>query len=273
MNMMVFMMCLLFVPSPANGESVEATRGITGSVVLNADGPRIRPRSDLDLDSPLLVRVVDAQEGDEETSYQLEFIGVTEGVFDLRDVLENPDGSRPDHLPPIMVEIISNLEENAATDVFVSQNPGATLSGGYRVFLVVLGIGWLGVPLLVVARRLLARPVIDESPVVPDITLADQLRPLVTVASERGLSVAERGRLELLLYGHWQEQSDLQGLPRSTAVARLRNDEHAGPLLRAIEGWLHRPGTTENFGATPEDIDRLLEPYRRVAPISMEGGS
>ena len=273
MNMIVFMLCLLFVPSLAAAESVEATRGITGSVLLNADGPRIRPRSDLDLDSPLLVRVVEAREGEGETSYQLEFIGVNEGVFDLRDVLENPDGSRPDHLPPIMVEIISNLEENAATDVFVSQNPGTALSGGYRMFLVVLGIGWLCVPLVAVVRRLQRRPVIDESPVVPEITLADQLRPLVTMASERGLSVAERGRLELLLYGHWQEQSDLQAMTRSSAVARLRNDEHAGPLLRAIEGWLHRPGATEDSGATPEDIDRLLEPYRRVAPISMEGGS
>lgn len=273
MNMIVFMTCLLLLPLPATAETVEATRGITGSVVLNAEGPRLRPRSDLDLDSPLLVRVVEARDVDGQTGYQLEFIGVEEGVFDLRDVLENPDGSRPDRLPPIMVEIISNLEENAATDVFVSQNPGATLSGGYRTFLVVLGIGWLCVPLAVVIRRLQRRPVVDESSKVPEITLADQLRPLVMTASERGLSVAERGRLELLLFGHWQELADLQGLPRSSAVARLRNDEHAGPLLRAIEGWLHHPRATQDSGATPEDIDRLLEPYRRVASISVEGGS
>ena len=127
------------------------------------------------------------------------------------------------------------------------------------------------IPLVAVARRMQRKPGPVELPSRPEVSLADQLRPLVTAASERGLSVAERGRLELLLYGHCQEQADLQGLARAEAVARLRNDDHTGPLLRAIEGWLHRPGKKANAHATPEDIEKLLEPYRHVASVSVEG--
>ena len=76
MNMIVFMMCLLFAPYPGMDESVETTRGITGSVVLTVDGPRIRPRSDLDLDSPLLVRVVEAQEGAAALAHAAGCVGV-----------------------------------------------------------------------------------------------------------------------------------------------------------------------------------------------------
>jgi hypothetical protein len=39
---------------------------------------------------------------------------------------------------------------------------------------------------------------------------------------------------------------------------QLKEHDEAGPLLRGLEDWLHRPP-----GTTTVDIPALLEPYRR----------
>ena len=255
---------------PASGPT---TRGITGEVVIEVEGPAIRPRADLDLDSPMLVRVIDTRElVDGRVEYRLGFLGVNIGTYDLRDVLETADGSQPEHLAPIPVEIVTNLAGNAGTDVYVNHEPGLPLAGGYRLMLWIIGLAWFLVPIVAFiqhSRRQEPAPSVEED---SGLTFAEQLRPLVVAASHRGLSVAERGRLELLLYAHWQEHLQLAGIDRPEAVMRLRDDDQAGTLLRAVESWLHQPGSA-SAGATPEEIDQLLAPYRRTAPVEVESAS
>lgn len=254
-------------------ESVQATRGINGEVVIEVEGDSISPRSDLDLDSPMLVRIAGSRELDgDRMEYRLQFIGVDVGFFDLREVLETEDGSRPDHLPPIPVEVVTNLADDQTTDVYVNQEPGRPLSGGYRLFLWALGSIWIMIPVLAFVQHRRGTRDEPESEDPPASSFADQLRPLVLAAARRDLSVAERGRLELLLYAHWQDQLDLRDLDRPLAVARLRRDERAGALLRAIEAWLHRPDSHPTR-TTPDEIDELLAPYRQAAPIEMESAS
>ena len=48
---------------------------------------------------------------------------------------------------------------------------------------------------------------------------------------------------------------------RAAAVARLREDEVGGRLLRAVERWLHDPSVPE---PGRDEINELLEPYRDV---------
>lgn len=254
-------------------ESVQATRGINGEVVIEVEGDSIRPRSDLDLDSPMLVRIAESRElDDQRIEYRLQFLGVDVGFFDLREVLETADGSRPYHLPPIPVEVVTNLADDQSTDVYVNQEPGRPLSGGYRLVLWALGSIWILVPVLAFVQHRRRTPDEPETEDQPVSSFADQLRPLVLAAARRDLSVAERGRLELLLYAYWQDQLDLRDLDRPLAVARLRRDERAGALLRAIEAWLHRPDSHPTQ-TTPEGIDELLAPYRQAAPVEMESTS
>ena len=47
------------------------------------------------------------------------------------------------------------------------------------------------------------------------------------------------------------------------AMNVLRKHEDAGPLIRALEDWLHRPEPPEEVA-----LDTLLEPYRHLE----EGG-
>ena len=247
----------------------QVTRGITGSITVQSDGQRIQPRSDLNLDSPILVRIAAEREVAEGIfEYDIEFIGGREGLFDLRDAFEGADGSELSGgaLSAIPIEIISNLEADATTDVFISSNSGFELAGGYRVALIVLGVCWVLVPIIVIARRV--KPVIEEATLeVAPPTLAEQLRPLVEAASNRSLTTAERGRLELLLYGYWSEALGFGETNRAAAIIALRQDEQAGALLRAVELWLHGRDAPV---VTPGAITSLLEPYREAPAIEQD---
>ena len=239
----------------------QVTRGITGSIQFVSEGIRVRPRLDLNLDSPILVRVASERDlGNGSIEYTIEYIGAREGLFDLRETLEGVDGTvlLAAALPPIPIEIVSHLEVDAPTDVFVTAEPGMELVGGYRWIVGIIVAAWALVPIVAWVRR--PRPEIeiveveDSGP-----TLADQLQPLVEAAANRTLSTPERGRLELLLYGFWSETLGLDERDRAEAIQRLRRDAEAGAVLRSVEAWLH--GRHEAT-VTPCEINLLLEPYR-----------
>jgi hypothetical protein len=109
----------------------------------------------------------------------------------------------------------------------------------------------------------------DEGEAAP-LTLADRLRPLVEDARTGELSTERRAELERLLLAHWRERRDLAGVDAADAVIRLRRDEEAGPLLRQLEEWLHRPGGS---GAHEVDVAALLEPYRAAPAGTAAGGA
>lgn len=243
-----------------NGEA--ATRGITGRIVVESEHGHVRGRPDLDLDSSILVRVADRDRTDDGRSItELEYIGVDAGVFDLRESIVFDDGGSIDRMPPLTIEIVSNLATDAPSDVFLAEAPPASIVGGYRKLLVVVAVVWILVPVAVMIRRRLRRP--PPPPVAPTPpTVFDRLEPLVRRAVDRELTIEERGRLELLLFAHWSGRLGLADDPVE-AVRRIRTDPEAGRLLRRVESWLHAPG-----GRTPSatELGELLAPYRETMP-------
>ena len=254
--------CLILLVSPVSPLQDEvvgsATRGITGRVRIESNEGILRGRPDLDLESPLLVRLAAYEDlGDGRFASELDYIGTVAGTFDLRDVLVFESGAPVAELAPIPVEIVSNLSTDAPTDLVMAPPPASSLEGGYSVVLAVVCILWLLVPLIVLARRLVRRaPVVVPDPPAP--TIGERIAPIVEAAASRRLSVEEQGRLELLLYAHWQEELKLDD-DRALAVARLRRHELAGELLRTVERWLHDPNGPE---PDEQEIADLLEPYR-----------
>lgn len=262
MTLIAILLSLLAIPGEAERHSPlsEATRGITGQVTIEVDRGMLRGRPDLDLESPLLVRVAAIRpRPDGGSSFDLEFLGTETGVFDLRDVLVFSDGTTTERLDPIPIRIVSHLADNAASDLAMTVPPASTLRGGYLTLLTVIAIAWIAVPVIVIARRLFRpRPVLASAPREP--TLAEQLAPLVQAAAVRSLTITEQARLELLLYWYWQAQLQLDE-PRPEAVARLRRHDVAGQLLRTVEAWLHDPRGTP---LTSDEITNLLQPYRQT---------
>ncbi|HEY3243761.1 MAG TPA: hypothetical protein VGM03_10455 [Phycisphaerae bacterium] len=217
----------------------------------------------------MLVRVADArQREDGETDYRVEFIGLVAGDYDLREYLERQDGSAL-NLAALPVQIHSQLAPDHGTDLFSSSAALTLNARRYRTMAVLLAIAWLSVPLIYVVVRALRRPPVVPTPIAaPPPSFADQLRPLVEGALHGSLSIAERGRLELLMYLYWTERLGWTG-PQGEIVSRLRSESEAGNVLRAVERWLHAPRAASEH---PDgEVVSLLAPYRYAPAINASG--
>ena len=253
---------------PAGQPMATSIRGIPGTAEFNASGPQIRGHSGQTLEWPLVARVVAAEPlpGGAETHYRVAFIGTIAGDFDLRDCLERQDGSAL-NLQPLPVRILTQLEPDQGTDLFSTAEAPTLASTRYRALMIGLAVAWLAVPVIYLAVRIARRrPPPVPAPVGPPPTLADQLRPLVDAASRGTLSVAERGRLELLLYLYWRARLALAG-PQPQVISALRTHPEAGALLQAVERWLHAP-VHHSSGQAETEAASLLEPYRNAPAIN-----
>jgi hypothetical protein len=96
-------------------------------------------------------------------------------------------------------------------------------------------------------------------------TLAERLRPLVERAMRGELSSRERAELELGLVAHWRRRLQLDEERPDVALTRLREHPEAGPLLRSLEDWLHRPHPPEDV-----DVTALLAPYRDMPEHALD---
>ncbi|MFM9997000.1 MAG: hypothetical protein ACKVU4_14510 [Phycisphaerales bacterium] len=255
---------------PAAQPLTTAIRGITGTAEFSATGPSLRGHAGQTLAWPLVARVVAAEplpggpEGGNHTRYRVAFIGTIAGDYDLRDCLQRQDGSALD-LPPLPVRILSQLEADPGTDLFSSADVPPLTASRYRPLMLALAAAWVGVPVVYVLVRLARRrPAPPPPPVIPPPTLADQLRPLVEAAIRGTLSVADRGRLELLLYLYWRARLALAG-PQTEVISILRTHPRAGALLQAVERWLHAPRAAADHAET--EAAALLEPYRDAPAI------
>ena len=245
---------------PVGGVRATAPVGVRGQVaeVVLPKGLEVRP---LERGEPLLLRIVTSSPHGTLERYDLEFQGFEPGGYDLASYLRRPDGA-PVELPEVRVEITSSLPPG---QVEPSELETATPPriGGYVIALWVLGGLWvvgLGVILFGFRKRRVATAIADAP---PRRTLAERLRPMVEAAMRGDLEDDRKAELERLLIAHWDRRLGLQGRPASEALATLREHPEAGPLVRQLEEWLHRPGRGEAV-----DVEALLAPYREVADAS-----
>jgi len=252
--------------------SASAPRGAVGEIHFEYAGAALCATADQPETAPILVRLSRLEEPSGGAAvgparYRLTFLGSVAGEYDLLPLIEHCDGRPVIDLAPIRVSIYSQLPERHGTDLYLVERPLPSITGRYRLIVGALIALWILVPALALLRWSLtrAKPLPPPAPL-PEPTLADQLRPLVEGAMARGLSIAEQGRLELLLLRYWRSRLALDGLPPAEAIARLRRQPEAGRLLMAIEGWLHAD-RSRSAQPTPS-VAELLEPYRGVAALS-----
>lgn len=256
--------------SPAAGDTAP-TVGVEGRMQVELSGPPLVAKP-VDDRSKLVVRVVERSPEGEKTSYDFRYIGLVPGRYDLRDFLERVDGSAPDDLSPLPVEVAGLLPEDHSGRLDPDEVRPLPGLGGYRSLVIAFAVLWalLLVPLVLYGRKRRTEQL--EVPPPPPPTLADRLRPLVELAARGELGKDGQAKLELLLLQHWCEKLHLDRNDMAGSVARMRQDPEAGALLGQLERWLHRP---PDPAAEEVDVAAVLAPYRHVAapaPVDEEGG-
>jgi hypothetical protein len=268
--------CLLpfwFLAAPAAASPTNSapsrTIGIEGRVSVELPRGDYRPLP-LDDRTELILRLenVTPLSGGKHR-YDFYYMGFEPGPYNLANYLMRPDGSRPDELEDIRIQVSPVLSDNFNGQLSSYVPRLFPWFGGYRALLALIAVLWVGGIAAFILTSRKKRVVEVEYAVAPQPSLAERLRPLVEAASAGKLTGDGQAQLERLMMGYWREKLELPEQRMAEALARLKAHAEAGQLLRALEGWLHRPG-----GSSPEQVSSLLEPYRHApTPATATGGA
>jgi hypothetical protein len=255
---------LLIGLSPGRADEPAAPRAVASvgmqarlsSVVL--PGPELEVKPLEDRRAPLVLRIVGFYPHGTEMRYDFVFYGLEPGSYDLGTYVRRKDGSALGALPPIPVRVDAVLPPGQIEPHALGLLP-APWMGGYRLVLALAGSLWCAgfVAILLWGRGKRGRA--EEASAQP-LTLADRLAPLVNAAMEGTLSPGQHAELERLLIGYWRRRLQLDHASPAQAMRAMKEHPEAGPLLRRLEDWLHRPGP--RTGAV--DVAALLAPYRSL---------
>lgn len=239
----------------AGDDQRSAPVGMTARIdQLVLPGPELEVKPLADRRAPIVLRIANVYPHGTAFRYDLVYYGLEGGTFDLKDFLQRKDGSATAALPSMRVTIQATLPPGQILPQPLEHQEGPSL-GGYRLVLYVGGVLWGGglLAILLLKRRKKDDAVgMAERP----RSLADRLRPLVEQAMAGNLTQVEQAELERMLLAFWRRRLGLHEQKPAVVFALLRQHAEAGPLLRQLEDWLHRP--TQN---TDVDVAALLRPY------------
>jgi hypothetical protein len=227
-------------------------------------GPELEVKPLEDRREPFVLRIAEVYPHGSARRYVFVYYALEPGSYDLTKYLRRKDGSALGKLASIPVKVDPVLPPGQIEPHALSLAPAPRL-GGYRWLLALAGSLWCAglAAILLLGRR--RRMQIDDATSRP-LTLADRLSPLVTSAVEGTLSGGQHAELERLLIGYWRRRLKLEQASPAQAMSAMRNHPEAGPLLRQLEEWLHRPGSR----ADAIDLASLLRPYQSMPAETQE---
>lgn len=254
----------LFATPLIKNEERKSTVGMPARIEqLVLPGPELEVKPLEDRQSPIVLRILASYPHGTAHRYDLEYYGLEAGTFDLKDYLHRKDGTVAADLPPIPVTIVPVLPPGQVkpNQLQIHDPPQV---GGYRILMAAAIVVWvLGLgAILFLGRRKRTGPNADVG---KPLTLADRLRPLVLRAVDGRLSQTELADLERTLLAYWRRRLGLDDHKPGKANQMLRSHDEAGPLIRQLEEWLHRPGTSSHV-----DVAGLLRPYQSLPADELE---
>ena len=209
--------------------------------------------------APFVLRIKEAYPHGSAFRYDLVYYALEPGEYDLRNYLKRKDGTALGDLPATVVKVDPILPPGQVepSPLGLARSPWL---GGYRLLMAIGGSLWCAglAAILLLGRR---KPVAAEEEATRPVTLADRIKPLVDAAVAGTLSKGQHAELERLLIGYWRKRLELEQASPAEAMTVMRNHPEAGPLIRNLEEWLHRPGVN----ADAVDVASLLRPYQDLA--------
>lgn len=230
--------------------------GISGKleqVILPA--PELIPQEIVDSEAAFILRRLAVYPHGDMFRYDFEFYGLEPGDYDLMDYLRPVHGGEFTAATNLIVRIKSILPPGQIEPAAL-EPPRVQVTGGYKNLLTVLAVVWgIGLIALILWNRQ-RKPAPKADVDLREPTAQELLTPLAEKAIDGSISLDEKASLERIVLGFWRRRLQLENLKSSEAMTRIKADPEAGQLLRAMEEWLHRPGTPENV-----DLKALLKPY------------
>jgi hypothetical protein len=252
---------LLALATGAKADEVRtSTVGMPAKVEqLVIPGPELEVKPIDDLKTPVVIRIAEVYPHGSAFRYDLVYYGIKPGTYDLLTFLRRKDGSPLEGLPVVPVTVKAVLPPGRMEPNGVRPEKSPAL-GGYRRLLEVGAMAWSAglVGLLYLTRR---KSAASRAAATRSATLADRLKPLVEAAVAGTLKPDQYAELERLLIGYWRDRLGLKHVDPAAAIAAMRKDDDAGPVIRRLEDWLHRPGGTETNGV---DVAEWLRPYQDI---------
>jgi hypothetical protein len=255
-------------PQRAAEPKITTTIGMEGSYFLLHRGERLfakpLPRTGETENVPrFLVWIVERVPDGEAERYELRFVGNEAGDYDLGAYLEDAEGRKAQGLEPMPVRVTALLPDRHDGSLRSPEPVELPSLGGYQTLLWILGVAWALPVLWWLGRALIRRRPQRAAEAAAELSLADQLRPLVERAIAHELDAAGQAQLERMLLANWRDRLALRGLPHLEALRRMKADADAGALLLGLERWLHQP---PGASAAPR-VEELLAPYRAVRAV------
>lgn len=250
-------LCLWFAEPSADIPSTPVgMAGRLDQVVL--PGSELEAAPITDPKTPIVVRVLATFPHGAHFRYDLEYVGLAAGEYNLCSYLRRKDGSNTGDLPPLKARIEPSLPAGALLPHAPEPAPVPWL-GGYRAMSIALAAAWaLGLAAILLWGRKRRREALAAA---RPLTFADQLRPLVESALSGRGRTEDLASLERVLLGYWRRRLQVEQLHPRAAIGALRDHPEAGQLLRSLENWLHRPG-----GDKGADVEKWLRPYQHLPP-------
>lgn len=248
----------------------EVSVGIEGTVerVLNQPDYTPLPANE---NASLILRVHSVQRThDGKYKYNLAYIGLQSGVYNLADYLQNSAGKRVrDSLPSMSVTVRALLPDDAPTTLPELPTALAPRRLPYRPTMTALILAWIGcgAALFFKPRPKPTEPLRPPSP--PTKSLGAILEPLALKAARKTITTEEKILLEQTIIQFWSEKLEILDLNPGEKREAILEDEQGGALLRSVERWLYQPYSH----ILSSEISKVLAPYFDVPALEEGTGS
>lgn len=208
------------------------------------------------------VRIAQVTERGGAKVYDVRYLVNREGEHDLIEYLMTDNGSSLSGLPSFKVKGDPKLSKELEARVKETEDIGIEVRGHYQATLVALAVFWVLWLFALIFWRRPKKPA--PVPAKPPLTLAEQLRLLLSELEQGGLSAEQKARLEMLMLRCWRVGLVPADAPMADVLAAIADGERTGEALGRLQRWLHRPGS----GVTDGEIVALLRQHL-PAPVAV----
>ena len=221
-------------------------------------------------DPEMIVQILEATPHGNSFRYAIRFSGLEPGQHDLADWLVRKEPADDADIEPVLVEIESLLPSGQVTPNEL-QRAWIPRMGGYRWIVSLLALLWglILLTLIFVGKKNASAVLQTET---RPQTLADLLKQRIEAAledqdqSEGEGDHQQHAELERMLFSMWRRRLGFESLPIDEAMAKIKSDSEAGPLMTQLENWMHQPSERNQ----DVDLAKLLQPYRSLSVDELE---